>query len=437
MKSGPLAGLTVLRFAHSYDSGGGTERYLDDLDGELLQRNAMTIVRLHLTRASPAGPPLDEPIGQGRLIRIPLPVISGSQSAPASEETSWRFRFKQRVRNWVLYNPVVWRLWGARWAANYRLRPEPGQAIAAGAAAAAVFRDYPVALAVLHFFGGSDADEIVVQARKAGVPFVVLNHYSNDRFLHLGIRKHASLADGIAGVNGLEVPAYARPGFANLSDGVDTEFLSRIHARPLKTAPKFPLVLLPARVIREKGQMDLLRAVISLRQSGVQCGIAFAGRVDSSDFVAELRQKIADAGMTEFVAFLGNLSLEELRDWYAASTVVAFPTYHHEGLGRVIVEALAVGTPVIAYATGGVPEAIVEGRTGYLVKTGDIAGLTVRLRELLTVQSVREGMAKMGRADAEERFSLGALADRHERFYQRVIADYKSSSHGPRGNKSA
>jgi glycosyltransferase involved in cell wall biosynthesis len=430
MKSGPLAGLTVLRFAHSYESGGGTERYLDDLDRALLERNAMTIVRLHLTHSPPDAPPPEISIGQGRLIRIPLLIIPGRSDSSSSDERSLRFRLKQLARDWVLYNPLVWRAYGARWTAALRLARESGQAAAAGPAAAAILHDLQIDLAVLHFFGGADAEDVLTEARKKGVPFVLLNHYSNDRFLHLAIRKHAMLANGVAGVNGLELPSYVRPGFANLSDGIDTEFFRRERARPLRNPPAGPIVLLPARVVQEKGQMDLVRAIASLRRSGLECSVAFAGRVDSSAFVDTLKQEIAQAGMTASVHFLGNLTLEELRDWYAASTIVAFPTYHHEGLGRVLVEAEAMGVPVIAYATGGVPEAFVPGQTGHLLKTGDVEGLAGKLRELLSSPATCQAMGARGRADAEERFSLAALADRHERFYRRVIADFKKVAGG-------
>ncbi|MCX6954322.1 MAG: hypothetical protein NTV51_19395, partial [Verrucomicrobia bacterium] len=64
----PLHGRTILRFAHAFESGGGTERYLDDLDHALLARNAMTVVRLHLTRRPPGFAPTEQAIGRGRLI---------------------------------------------------------------------------------------------------------------------------------------------------------------------------------------------------------------------------------------------------------------------------------------------------------------------------------------------------------------------------------
>ncbi len=426
-EKGPIADRTVLRFAHAFESGGGTERYLDDLDFTLLRRNEMTIVRLHLTRNPPNENPIEERIGKGRLLRVPLQIIPTNGVAAEANGHVSAPRLKQIIRDRLIYHPLVWNTVGSRWAASLSLPPRPGQAIGAGAAAAEILRARHVDLVVLHFFGGADADEVLEAARQSGTPVAILNHYSNDRFLHLAIRKHAMLADGIAGVNGLDLPAYLRGRFSNLSDGIDTEFFRSAHARPLADRPPHPVILLPARVTREKGQMDLIRAASSLRRSGIECCVAFAGRVDASGFAEELRQEIAREGMSERVRFLGELSVEDLRDWYAASTVVAFPTYHHEGLGRVIVEAQAMEKPVVAYATGGVPEGIVSGKTGYLVPTGDVAGLTARLRELLTSLSLCGLLGISGREMSENRFSLTALADRHERFYSQVLTVRQAS----------
>jgi glycosyltransferase involved in cell wall biosynthesis len=421
-QNGPLAGLTIMRFAHAFESGGGTERYLDDLDRTLLEREAMTIVRVHLTRKSPSGPPIEEKIGLGALIKVPLPILSGDISSADSNEHSARFWLKKQLRNWILYNPLIWRIYGAKWVSSFQMQPQPGQAIGSGPATAEQLRTRGVDLVVLHFFGGADADEVIKEVQKCGVPFCILNHYSNDRLLHLSIRKHAMLADAVAGVNGLSVPRYIRENFTNLSDGIDTSFFRRANARPLASPPRHQIILLPARVVKEKGQMDLVRAVASLHKSGFDCSIAFAGRVDSSGFVEELRHEIARSGMNDRVYFLGVLNLDELRDWYAASAIMALPTYHHEGLPRVVLEAQAMELPVVAYATGGVADGISTGHTGFLVSTGDIRGLTDRLRVLLSSSALRTSMGTAGREAAEARFSLGALADRHERFYRQVLA---------------
>jgi glycosyltransferase involved in cell wall biosynthesis len=91
-------------------------------------------------------------------------------------------------------------------------------------------------------------------------------------------------------------------------------------------------------------------------------------------------------------------------------------------LGRVLVEAQAMATPVVAYATGGVPEGLKDGKTGYLVPTGDGCALADRLKELLTDAETRAEFGRQGRAFATSHFSLAALADRHELFYMSAIA---------------
>jgi glycosyltransferase involved in cell wall biosynthesis len=425
-KAGPLGGLTILRFAHAFDTGGGTERYLDDLDRTLLDRSTATVIRFHLTRETTGRDPIEERIGHGRLVRVALPVVVGNKSTAEGDSSSMGFRLKQRIRNGVLYNPLVWRLGGASWVASRRLPKKAGQAIGAGHAAKELFRTRQVDLVVMHFFGGSDADEVIAEARKAEIPVALLNHYSNDRYMHLAIRKHAMLADGIGGVNGLRVPRYVRKRLFNVSDGIDTDFFRRDRVRPLANPPANPIILMPARVTREKGQMDLVRAFLLIRKSGLKCSVAFAGRIEGSDFVEELRRAIGEAGMTEDVHFLGDLTVEELRDWYGASAVVAFPTYHHEGLGRVTVEAQAMGVPVVAYATGGVAEGITDGKTGYLLQTGDIQGLAHRLGELLASAELRASMGRSGRQAIENHFSLSALAERHEQFYRQSISEFAS-----------
>jgi len=150
--------------------------------------------------------------------------------------------------------------------------------------------------------------------------------------------------------------------------------------------------------------------------------VAFAGRVDSSGFVDELKAEISRLNMGERTHFLGALGLEELRDWYGNSAVVALPTYHHEGLPRVILEAQAMSRPVLAYRMGGVADGVQDAKTGYLFAPGDGAGLATRLRELLSAPALVREMGANGRVIAEERFSLDRLAERHGRFYQELIA---------------
>ena len=420
--AGPLDGMTLLRFVHAFESGGGMERLLDDLDAVLLARNAMTIIRLYI---APDRTRLEERTverGRGLLRLVPLPLAEGESVQLASDDEPASPTWKERFRDGVLYHPLVWSLGMRRLVLRRRLPRRAGQVVGAGAKAAEIFARQRVDLCVLHFFGGGDADEIVTAARARGIPFAVQNHYANERFLHLSIRKHATLAQGVAGVNGLGVPAYLCGRFRNLADGIDTGVFRREAARPVQPVPSAPLILLPARIVRPKGHLDLVAAAARLRSEGIDFTIGFAGRVESGGFAETLRAAITRAGLEDRVQFLGALPADRLRDWYAAAAAVVLPTYHHEGLGRVIVEAQAMETPVVAYATGGVPEGIVDGETGYLVPKGDVPALADRLARLLRDADGRACMGRAGRRFVETRYSLAAVAARHETFYREIVS---------------
>lgn len=425
-----MDGLTVLRFAHAFETGGGTERYLEDLDRVLLERNPMRIIRLYIAADRNELSERTEYMGQGELIRVPLPLPEGESIQSASDEEPTGINPKRLFRDWVLYNPFVWNVWTRNFLLNWRVPRRRGQVVGAGAKVEEMIGRYRIDLIMLHFMGGADADEIVELARRRGVPFAVLNHYSNDRFLHLSIRKHALLADGVASVNGLGVPRYLRGRLQNLADGIDTDFLMHEKACPLPVEPGPPVILLPARIVKAKGHLDLVRAGAMLRSRGADFRIAFAGRVDSTRFEHELRDEILRHELADRVQFLGVLSQQALRDWYAASTVLAFPTYHHEGLPRVIVEAQAMKVPPVAYATGGVPEGLIPGRTGFLLRTGDVEGLAARIAELLQNPELRQRMGEEGRRFVEERYSLEALARRHEQFYLQVLDSARAPGRG-------
>ncbi len=425
---GTLGGRTIVRFAHAIETGGGVELYLDDLDRTLLARNAVTIIRLYIGNSSPRFDQHKEAIGLGPLVRIPLPLPVGEvpQMTPDTELPGIPWR--RPVRDWVLYNPSVWQRFKKRRLASWKIPKRAGEVVGAGRTIAELMLQHRVDLIMLHFFGSADADEIVREARISGMPFAVLNHFSNDRFLNLSLRKHAMLASGVAGVNCLGLPRFVRKGFCNLSDGIDTDFFRLSNASRPPGVPVLPLVLLPARVVRSKGHLDRVKAAAALRRDGIGFAIGFAGRADSLSFTDVLRRAIDQFGMADHVHFFGELSVGQLRCLYSTSSAVALPTSNHEGLPRANLEAQAMQVPIIAYATGGVPEGIRSGETGYLLKTGDIEGLSLRLRELLTDAGKGKEMGEAGRRWVEERFSLGALAQRHEQFYIRVIATRRADN---------
>jgi len=427
LPAGPLQGRTLLRFAHAYSSGGGTERYLDDLDRSLLERSAARVIRLFLTRETTATPVREENVGRGSLVLVPLPTVPVPDGTPSATAAGRTDRLRDYFRSRILRHPLAWNLGVRRWNQGRRLRLLPGQAQEAGAATRQLLRQFPVDLAILHYVGGADAEEVLQATRAAGVPSVFLNHYSNDRLDHLAIRKHLDLVDGVAGVNGLDVPADLTAGFENLSDGIDTEFFRRDGLTSRTEPSARPILFLPARITREKGQLDLLKALALLVSSGIDCEIALAGRVDTSSFQQELATFAENQDLRDRVRVLGNLGSEQLREWYQKATLMVFPTYHHEGLPRVLLESQAMETPVVAYAAGGIAEGIEQGVTGYVVRKGDLQALVRRTADLLRTPAELRQMGLAGRRMVQSKFSLRRLAERHEQYYRAVLARRNAS----------
>jgi glycosyltransferase involved in cell wall biosynthesis len=120
------------------------------------------------------------------------------------------------------------------------------------------------------------------------------------------------------------------------------------------------------------------------------------------------------------VVFIGELNAQQLRDWYAAARVLVFPTCHHEGLPRILMECQSMGLPPVVYNSGGTSEGLLDGQTGFLVPPGDFGRMADTVETLVRNDALREIMSRGGRRFVEEHFSLQAMAVKHEDFYRQI-----------------
>jgi glycosyltransferase involved in cell wall biosynthesis len=275
-----------------------------------------------------------------------------------------------------------------------------------------------VDLIALHWFS-YDVGTLVSHAVKRRIPYVMINHFDNSRFSAKRTLRWVEKAAAFGGVSNRNVPSGLEGRYVNLSDAVDVDFFSPYQARQV-SRPKGFIVLLPSRLVAGKGHADLLLAARNFIEAGKNLSVVFAGAVESESLEAELKKNITHWSMQDRVLFLGQLTAEALRDWYDASDVVVLPS-SSEGLGRVLLEAQAMEKPVIAYDCGGMPEAMLADKTGFLVKTGDYVALGERVHHLLDNPSERFAMGKNGREFVLERFSVSSLIERHEQFYSNAL----------------
>ena len=423
-----LNGLTILRFAHAFRSGGGTEQYLEDIDHILLTRNKAKIIRMYFEKESKDGKITTKDIGQGSLVEIPMHVNVEAMQSNSNKKGNWQLTtsfFKTIFREFIVYNPFLYRIFFRDFLKRYYPRPMGFEIKNAGEKVRKILKEYNVDLLVMHSVGTVDSAEIIDEAKKLRIPFIFINHFSNLSFNNVSIREQISDAACIAGVNGLGVPRRLKSHFYNLSDGIDMKVFNPERVRSVEIDTSIPIIFYPARITKVKGQCDLIKTCYILRSEGLHTRIVFAGRIDSPEYEDELRGLVKKNGLTNDVLFIGQLNKEELRDWYGIASVLAFPTYHQEGLGRILIEAQAMKVPGVAYIIGGTPEGIQHGKTGFLVRKGDIKTFTKRLRELLTNETMRKAMGEEGRRFVQENFSLEALADRHEKYYLRVLSNAK------------
>ncbi|HET7538015.1 MAG TPA: hypothetical protein VFJ90_16260, partial [Candidatus Didemnitutus sp.] len=266
---GRLDGMNILRFAHAYDTGGGVELHLRDLNKGLAARNAFTTVLVHLSKdASPIAPPT-ETIGESQLVKVPLRATPGSSQAAHGgghdDANSGRQSVLKAIDR-LVPSPGLNRLFARSFLRWRRVPTRPGEAVQAGATTAELIRKYDIKLVVLHTSGGSDASEVISAARAANVPIALIHHFSNDRLGNVSVRQQTANVESIAGASAVGLPAYARAGFTNLSDAVDLEFFRKQNAQPVPVTFPTPVLFAPGRITPDKGQADALQVAINLHQ---------------------------------------------------------------------------------------------------------------------------------------------------------------------------
>jgi phosphatidylinositol alpha-1,6-mannosyltransferase len=138
--------------------------------------------------------------------------------------------------------------------------------------------------------------------------------------------------------------------------------------------------------------------------------------VGSGPYESRLRQLTVEHGVESNVVFAGSVAESELAAHYAAGDVFAMPCRTRrfgtdvEGLGIVYLEASACGLPVVAGNSGGAPDAVVAGETGYVVDGHDRAALADRVSVLLTDPPLRARLGAAGRVWVERNWQWDTLA---------------------------
>jgi phosphatidylinositol alpha-1,6-mannosyltransferase len=176
-----------------------------------------------------------------------------------------------------------------------------------------------------------------------------------------------------------------------------------------------PVVVCVSRLVPRKGQDTLVRALPAVRARCPEAALLLVGGGPYRERLAELARA---SGVSDAVIFTGGVPHDELPAHYAAGDVFAMPcrTRRHgmdvEGFGIVYLEASASGLPVIVGDSGGAPDAVRDGETGFVVDGRDVEAVAARIVELLEDDDRRRLMGEAGRAWVEREFRWDLLAAR-------------------------
>ncbi len=215
------------------------------------------------------------------------------------------------------------------------------------------------------------------------------------------------LYDGIA----LETHSAAEA--AEISRSVRTEF---------GIASDAPLLGTLARVAPQKDFPTLIKAAALVRQRHPRARFLVAGDHDSEatyrEHYAAMRQLMREHNVEDAFVFTGYRT--DVRRLMMALDIFVLST-HWEGLPLVLLEAMSCRKPVVATAVDGVPEAIVDGRTGLLFAHQDAEALAGHLLRVIEDRPLADALASAGYEDVRERFSLEAFAANLRSLYSEAL----------------
>jgi glycosyltransferase involved in cell wall biosynthesis len=172
-----------------------------------------------------------------------------------------------------------------------------------------------------------------------------------------------------------------------------------------------------------KGQTVLLRALAMVASDGIDFKAYIVGDVygDRHEYRNELNSLANELKLQDKVEFTG--FKENVQPYLERCNIFVMPSTRGEGLGIVMLEAMAAGRAVIATSGGGVGEVIDDGQNGLLVRPGDVSGLARAIVRLVDNHAERQRLALAGRETVSARFSEEAMVGSVLELLQEVLED--------------
>ena len=282
---------------------------------------------------------------------------------------------------------------------------------------------------LIHVHFATEAATVAQQIKKSiGIPYIVTVH-AHDIFVQADpeeLRSKFDQAEKVLTVSQFNLrylvellgPQYQEK-ISIQNYGVDLEKF-----RCVERQPGDPVTILFAgRLVEKKSPLDVIDAFWNVLKRNPESRLVMVGEGPLKESVL---RKIRDHGIQESVDMIGDVTQKEMICRMSEAHMFFLPSRtdqdgEKEGMPLVILEAQAMGLPVVSTIHSGIPEAITDGETGFLVPEGDCPAMSEKICALIESPELRLKMGKAGRARAEERFDLNRELDQLEETMQEIV----------------
>jgi glycosyltransferase involved in cell wall biosynthesis len=288
---------------------------------------------------------------------------------------------------------------------------------------------------LIHARSRAPAWSALSAARRTSTPFVTTFHnaYGHNKLKHYYNAvmakgdKVIAISDFVA-QHAREVYGVPNHRLVTIHRGIDPDLFDPAKvsaeriiqaARPWRLDDDRPVIMLPGRLTRWKGQAVLIDALAILGRKDICC-VLVGGDQGRTAYRTELEEQARRKGMDQVVRVVDHCS--DMAAAYMLADVVVSASTHPEGFGRVAVEAQAMGRPVIATDHGGARETVWPNESGWLVPPNNAEALAVALERALSLSQIeRETMAANGRDNVMANFTVSLMCDRIMAVYQSLL----------------
>ena len=207
------------------------------------------------------------------------------------------------------------------------------------------------------------------------------------------------------------------------SIGIDLDAFQPDPAAETMPSQSLPIILFVGRLVEKKGCIHLLRAMQIIQRSHPARLVI----IGEGPLRPQLQQAACDLGLQQ-CEFLGARTAPVIRDWLQQAAIFSVPSItavngDSEGLGMVFCEAQAMGVPVVSFACGGIPEAVINGVSGFLFPESDHHKLAAGILLLLQNNPLRAQMIANGRANVAANFDICKQTSLLEARFDSILAE--------------